>query len=168
MVGIQERIDNAAKRLEKRVKERKRQADKQNKAGQCDIISTACVDRLERENAEIVYITRREFIPECMRRMKDTKVKMVRIELETHERKREIYPIVLFGRSEAIIMGRESSRRLTTMLEDQKEDIDPLERSDQHIQIPTTKANNKESDETDADIIRKKETFKYVNKSRYY
>lgn len=77
-----------------------------DKEGQCDVITTTCRERLEKENGEIEIIHREDLIPDCIKAISDMKVRITRMRAKIDDKEIEIHPIILFGRSGAIILGK--------------------------------------------------------------
>lgn len=138
-----------------------------DEGGQCDIITMACKERLDKEKVEMEEIDREELIPDCIRKMEDMRVRMVKIRATIDEKEMEIYPIILFGRNDAVILGRESAK-LAWLQKRRREQIHPMERCDEHIQLPETIANNQGRQDEPKSMVRSPGTFRYVSISKCY
>lgn len=163
--------------LSKRIPAKKKLARIQNikckvyvdKERLCDIIHHNNMQRkIPKRNVEMKEINKEELISECIKRMRDMKTRIIKIKAIMDDKEIILQPIVLFGRSDAIILGKESEKKLTLLQERWREQIYPMKRSEEHIQFSKATTSNQRRKEEAREITKKPGTFKYVSMSRYY
>ncbi|XP_029673099.1 uncharacterized protein LOC115241474 [Formica exsecta] len=139
-----------------------------DKEGKCDVITKTCTERLTNEGLNMTYVQKEDLIPDCIKEISEMGVRMIQLRATIDDKEIEIHPIVLFGRKDAIILGKESYEKLTWLQKKWREQVQPMVQSDEHIQMREPTASDKETMEQPKGVARKAGAYKYVTMSKYY